>query len=142
MTKKMLLAALAVVMMAGTAFAAELPPREWWRNQAIAQRLNLNEDQQAKLDDIFRKAANELIDMRADAEKLSVALHGELDQPQLNRANLQKLASRLNDAHGKLFEREMMMLVDMRAVLTEDQWAKLREIVNRQGMRRTRPRPQ
>lgn len=142
MTKKLLLAALAVVMMGGTAFAAELPPREWWRNQAIAQRLNISDDQQAKLDDIFRKAANDLIDMRADAEKLSVALHGELDQPQLNRANLQKLASRLNDAHGRLFEREMMMLVDMRAVLTEDQWAKLRDIINRQGMRKMRPRPQ
>lgn len=142
MTKKMLLAALAVVMMAGTAFAAELPPREWWRNQAIAQRLNITDDQQAKLDDIFRKAANELIDMRADAEKLSVALHGELDQPQLNRANLQKLASRLNDAHGRLFEREMMMLVDMRAVLSAEQWAKLRDIINRQGMRKMRPRPQ
>jgi hypothetical protein len=105
----------------------------------IAQRLNITADQQVKLDEIFRKAASELIDLRADAEKLSLALHSELDQPQLNRANLQKLAMRLNEAHGKLFQREMMMLVDMRGVLNDDQWARLREVINRRDMRRQGP---
>lgn len=139
MTRRMVLAALAVAVIAGSALAADLPPREWWRNPMIAQRLNITPDQQVKLDEIFRKAASELIDLRADAEKLSLALHAELDQPQLNRANLQKLAVRLNEAHGKLFQREMMMLVDMRGVLNDDQWARLREVINRRDMRRQGP---
>src|SRR5512140_1315371 len=104
MTRKAtLLAALAALMIAVSVSAAELPPREWWRNPMIVQRLSISDDQQAKLDDIFRKSASELIDLRAEAEKLSIALHSELDQPQLNRANLMKLAGKLNDAHGRLF---------------------------------------
>lgn len=137
MTRKVtLFAAIAALMIAASASAAELPPREWWRNPMIVQKLNISDDQQGKLDDIFRKSASELIDLRAEAEKLSIALHSELDQPQLNRANLMKLSAKLNEAHGKLFEREVSMLVDMREVLSDAQWAQLRDVVNKQGMRR------
>ncbi len=121
-------------MLLGTAAvsAADLPPLKWWRHPEITKQLALTDDQQARLDTIFRNSANELIDLRAEADKLSIALHGELDRPQLNRQVLQNLAARLSDAHGKLFSRELMMLVDMRSVLTDDQWDKLRTQLDQQ----------
>lgn len=126
-----MLAALAVA----TAAQANLPPGKWWKNPQIAQRLALEPEQQARLDTIFRETASDLIDRRAEVEKLQLAMRSELDQSQLNRQNLQRLAAQLTQARGRLFERELMMLVDMRGVLNDAQWDKLRAHIDR------RPQP-
>ena len=64
-------------------------------------------------------------------EKANVALRAELDQPQLNREAIRRAAMRVNDARAKLFERELMMLVDMRGVLNDMQWNRMRQAVDR-----------
>lgn len=139
MTKR-IVAFAAVVMMAGSMFG-QLPPGKWWRRPEVAQRLQLTNEQQSRLDAVFAAAAPELVDRKADVEKLGIALRGELDQAEMNRASLQRIASQLSAARGKLFERELMMLVDMRAVLTEAQWSQLRERLERQReLRRLPPR--
>jgi hypothetical protein len=128
------LAALLLLLAAGGA-QAQLPPGKWWRRAEIVQNLGLSEDQQARLDGIFRGAANDLIDMKGAVEKESIALRGELDQPQLNRQAISRVAARLSDARARLFERELMMLVDMRAVLSDTQWNQMRAEVERAGPR-------
>jgi Spy/CpxP family protein refolding chaperone len=112
--------------------APPFPRGKWWRRPDFAQQLALTDEQQTKLDSVFHSAANELIDLRGETEKLSIALRSELDQPQLNRENLRKLAARLSDVQGKLFERELMMLVDMRSVLSNEQWSRLRTELDRE----------
>jgi Spy/CpxP family protein refolding chaperone len=129
--KRFGLAAIAILLLASTAFAADLPPGKWWRRAEIVTRLSLTEDQQNKLEDIFRKSANDLIDLRGAVEKENIALRGELDSPQLNRQSIQRIANRLSDARSRLFERELMMLVDMRGVLTETQWNTMRSELDR-----------
>jgi len=129
MMRKIIVAFLAVLF--ATSAFAQLPPGKWWRRPEVAQRLELTEDQQSRLDGIFRGAANDLIDLKAELDKQSIALRGELDQPQLNRANIRQIAARLNEARSRKFERELMMLVDMRAVLTDPQWNKMRATLER-----------
>lgn len=129
-------------LLAAVAAQGQLLPGKWWRRPEIVQTLSLSEEQQGKLDAIFRASANDLIDRKAEVEKLNIALRGELDQPQLNRQSIQKMAARLNDARGRLFERELMMLVDMRAVLTDAQWNRMRSELERMhagGRERMRP---
>jgi Spy/CpxP family protein refolding chaperone len=130
----MLLAALLVA--AGLASAQHLPPGKWWRKPELVRELELTRDQQEKLDEVFRGAANELIDTKAEIEKLHVAIRNEVDRSQLRRAELTKLAGQLSQARGKLFERELMMLVDMRGALNEDQWNKLRAFLEERQDRR------
>ncbi len=108
------------------AVAQPLPQGKWWRRPELIQTLSLTEDQQSRLDGVFRSSANELIDLRAEVEKQSIALRGELDQAQLNRAAIQRTAARLNEARGRQFERELMMFIDMRAVLSDTQWNRMR----------------
>jgi hypothetical protein len=146
MKKTMLLAALAALLTT-TLFAQgpQLPPGKWWDRPEVVRVLALTEEQRTKLDDIFRAAANGLIDARADVEKANVALRGELDQPQVNRGNLQRLARQLNEARGRLFEREVMMFADMRGVLSQTQWSRLRSEMERrrdQPPQQRRQRPQ
>ena len=137
MTKRIAIA-LVTLLIASLATAAELPPGKWWRNPHVAKTLGLDAAQQERLDAIFRDSANDLIDRRAEAEKRAIALRGALDQRQLNRQDLQRLAAALTQARGRLFERELMMLADMRDVFDDEQWARLREHLERRkkGTRR------
>jgi hypothetical protein len=52
---------------------------------------------------------------------------------------VQRIAARLSEARGKLFEREVMMLVDMRGVLNDPQWMKMRTFLDRMQDERGRP---
>ncbi len=142
--KRMLVTTLVALTLAGTAMAADLPPGKWWRRPEVAQRLDLAPEQQTRLDVIFREAANDLIDRRAEVEKLSIAMRGELDQQQLSRPNVLRAAAKLSEARGRLFERELSMLVDMRSVLNDPQWNRLRAFLDRprdqRGQGNQRPR--
>jgi len=129
--KRLALVALALFTLATTATAMDLPPGKWWRRPEVIQMLTLTDDQQTRLEAISVRSANELIDFRGEVEKANIALRAELDQPQLNREAIRRAAVRVNDARAKLFERELMMLVDMRAVLSETQWNRMRQTLER-----------
>ncbi len=137
MTKRILILA-AILAATFGATAQQLPPGKWWQREAVVQNLQLTSEQQDRLDEIFRAAANDLIDAKGAVEKLQVALRGEIDRPQLRRQEIQRIAARLSEARGRLFEREMLLLVDMRSVLTEEQWRKMRTFLERA---QDQPRP-
>ena|SRR5438270_6248593 len=122
--------AVLTLLLTATAFA-QVPPGRWWRRPDIIQRLELTDEQQSRLDAIFRGAATDLIDLKAEMDKQQIALRGELDQPQLNRAAIRQIAVRLNEARSRKFERELMMFVDMRAALTDPQWNRMRVELDR-----------
>lgn len=142
--KKTTLLALIASLALSTFAAADptLPPGKWWRRPEIVERLVLTDEQQDRLDAIFRTAANDLIDLRGSVEKANIALRGLLDQPQLDRAAIHREAARLSDAKGRLFDRELAMLVDMRGVLTDPQWNRMRNELDRLGAPPQRPRQQ
>jgi len=140
--KRLLLAVLAAATIAAGAFAADLPPGKWWRMPALVQALGLSDEQQSRLDGIFRTNASELIDLRGNVEKASIVLRGELDQPQLNRTAIQRAAAKVSDARTKLFDRELMMLVDMRSVLTDAQWNRMRTELETRGQEQRQMRQQ
>jgi len=139
MSRRIAIGVLAVLVTTA-GWAQQLPPGRWWRAPRIVETLGLTEDQQTRLESVFRGAANDLIDRKADVEKLNIALRGELDRPQLDRQAIQRLAMRLNEARGHLFERELMMLVDMRGVLNEQQWSRLRAELDRLRAEKQPPR--
>jgi hypothetical protein len=151
MTKRIAVAALLMLVASAALAQVNLPPGKWWRRPDVVQMLNLSDQQQDDLERVFQKSAPDLIDARGDVEKQSLALRAALDRPQLDREQVRALAQRLNEARGRQFQRELMMLVDMRSVLTELQWNRLRNALDRlaqqkQEQRReqqqqVRPRP-
>ena len=139
MTTGRFLIAAAVLLAATLANAQQLPPGKWWQRPEVIRQLALTTDQQDKLDEIFRGAANGLIDAKADVEKLQVALRGELDRQQVRRQDVLRIAGQLSDARGRLFERELTMLMDMRAVLNDQQWQRVRDVLDRPREMRENP---
>jgi len=129
-TKRWLFALL-TLLLATAALAADLPPGKWWRRPEVVQSLSLSDEQQNKLENIWRAASSDLIDFRAAVEKENIALRTELDRSQLDRRAVQSVAAKLNAARGRLFERELMMFVDMRGVLSDAQWSRMRAQLDR-----------
>lgn len=128
--------ALMFVLAAGSALAQGGPPGgggmmmpkgRWWRMPQVAQQLSLSADQQSKLDAIFNATSTELIDLKADVDKLGIELRAQLEKPQSAKKDVLAVAQKLGVARGRLFEREIGMMVDMKGVLTEEQWAMLRD---------------
>ena len=139
MTRRLMLFA-ALVLAAALANAQQMPPGKWWQRPEIVRELQLTTEQQERLDDIFREAANGLIDAKGEVEKLQIALRGELDRPQVQRTKVMNIAAQLGAARGRLFEREIAMLMDMHAVLNDQQWNRMRTMLDRlQQMQRQRP---
>lgn len=135
--RRMAMAALALAL-ATTAFAqGSLPPGKWWRRPEIIGQLSLSLEQQNKLETIFRTSASDLIDLRGVVEKENIALRGDLDQSQLDRATIRRDAQKLSEARALLFDRELSMLVDMRGVLNDSQWNRMRMVLDTLGT----PRP-
>lgn len=108
----------------------------WWKDPDLVKSLNITPDQQKKMDDIFEKSRLELIDLKAALEKQEVILHPMLDEnpPDTNKVLAQ--IDRVAQARANLEKGNARMLLGIRAVLTPDQWTKLRE----QGHRRFRDR--
>jgi Heavy-metal resistance len=131
-----------LLLIPAAAHAQQLPTGKWWRRPALVQELQLTNEQQDKFEEIFRNAANGLIDAKAEVDKLQIALRAEIDRPELRRQDIQRIAGKLSEARGRLFERELMMLVDMRGVLDETQWNRFREILDRLQDRGNRPNQQ
>jgi len=129
-TKRLALALLTLLLATAT-LAADLPPGKWWRRPEVIQSLGLSTEQQERLENVWRSASTDLIDFRGEVEKQNVALRIELDRPQIDRRAVQAAAARLNAARGRLFERELMMLVDMRGVLSDTQWNRMRALLDR-----------
>jgi len=142
---KRLLIAVAVLACAAIApfdvDAQGMPPGKWWQRPEVIRELALTSEQQSRLDEIFRGAANDLIDAKGDVEKLQIAIRGELDRPQMRKAEVLRIAGQLSAARGRLFEREVTMLVDMRGVLNEQQWTRMRKRLDRPGGPQRRRRP-
>jgi hypothetical protein len=130
MTRRFVIA-VALILAATIAQAQPMPQGKWWRRAEVVRQLELTADQQERLDDVFRDASDGLIDAKAAVEKLQIRLRGEIDRPVLRRADIQRIAGELNAARGRLFERELMMLVDMRSVLNESQWNRFRQHLDR-----------
>ena len=139
MTKRLALALLTLLLATAT-LAADLPPGKWWRRPEVIQSLALTTEQQDRLENVWRAASTDLIDFRGEVEKQNIALRVELDRPQIDRRAVQSVAAKLNAARGRLFERELMMLVDMRGVLSDSQWNRMRAQLDR--MEGNRPQQQ
>ena len=101
------------------------PPGMWWKNPDIVQKLTLTADQQKRMDDIFQQTRLQLIDLKANVEKQEVLLEPMLsaNPPDTNKvlAQIDHVAS----ARAELEKANARMLLNIRGVLSSDQWTKL-----------------
>jgi Spy/CpxP family protein refolding chaperone len=106
---------------------------KWWKNSEVAKKLQLNDGQVAQLDQIFYQHRLKLIDFGAEMEKEDLKLQTLLDADVPNEGQVGAQVDQVLGARGKLEREFTMMNLDLRKVLSVDQWRQLKAIREERG---------
>ena len=99
---------------------------QWWKNPEIASKLQLTDAQVSQLNQVFFDHKMRLIDYGAEMEKQDLKLQNLLDADQPNESQVSSQVDQVLAARGKL-EREFTMLsLNLRKVLSLEQWRQLK----------------
>lgn len=111
------------------------PVGQWWKNSETAKKLQLTENQVAQLDQIFYEHKMKLIDYGADMEKQDLKLQTLLDADIPDEGQINSQVDQTLAARGKLEREYTTMNLDLRRVLSPDQWRQLKAIRGEHGDR-------
>jgi Spy/CpxP family protein refolding chaperone len=101
---------------------------KWWQNPEIAKKLQLSDSQVSQLDKVFYDHKLKLIDYSAAMQKEDLKLQNLLDADQPNEAQVKTQVDQVLAARGNLEREYTMMNLDLRKVLTVEQWRQLKTI--------------
>ena len=94
----------------------------WSKDPETAKKLQLNDGQISQLDQIFYEHRLKLIDYGAAMEKEDLKLENLLDADVPNEGQISSQVDQVLSARGKLEREYTMMSLDLRKVLSLDQW--------------------
>jgi Spy/CpxP family protein refolding chaperone len=101
---------------------------KWWQNPDIVSKLQLNDGQISQLNQVFYDHKLKLIDYGADMEKQDLKLQSLLDADQPDEGQVSSQVDQVLAARGKLEREFTMMNLNLRKVLTLDQWRQLKAV--------------
>ena len=136
---KQTLIIIAVLALAGPLAANDfdLPPGKWWENPRLVNHIGLADEQQDQIREIVYQHARKMIDLKADVDRAGLDLADSVDQQEFDPAPVRAAYAVFQTARHKLENERFEMLLEVRLVLTYEQWRKIEEI--KQRMKQNRP---
>lgn len=116
-----------------TKFVFRTEMGKWWQNPDVAKKLQLNENQISQLDQSFLEHKMKLIDYGAEMEKQDLKLQSLLDADVPNEGQIETQVDQVLAARGKLEREFTMMNLDLRKVLSLEQWRQLKAVRGERG---------
>jgi len=101
---------------------------KWWQNSETAKKLQLSEAQISQLDQTFLDHRMKLIEVGAQMEKEDLKLQSLLDADVPNEGQINSQVDAVLGARGKLEREHTLMNLELRKVLSLDQWRQLRSM--------------
>ena len=125
---RILILCLAAAAWAGAQNAANMP---WWTSDVVRD-LGLTPAQTQRIHHIVRSYRDRLFDARNNVQKAEAALEDLLNDPEANQAGANQVAAkpvidRLAEARANSTRVFTEMSIQLRSVLTIDQWRELRK---------------
>jgi Spy/CpxP family protein refolding chaperone len=114
----------------------------FWRNPEWIKLLDLAEDQQKKMDEIFYQHRLSLVTLVASLQKEELVLEPLLVQGRVTSDETKILAQidRIAAARAELEKANSRMLLQILQVLTPDQWSKLPSAPGKPGFKLVKPK--
>ncbi|HYX69733.1 MAG TPA: periplasmic heavy metal sensor, partial [Terriglobales bacterium] len=100
----------------------------WWKDSEIVRQLQLSDAQVSQIEQTFLNARLKLIDLNADAQRQETLLQPLVDADQMDEAKISAQIDQVLAARTRLEKSNMMLMFDIRKVLTVEQWKKLRDL--------------
>jgi Spy/CpxP family protein refolding chaperone len=131
--KKALIITVIVAFAGPLAFATEfdLPPGKWWENQRLVEHIGLTEEQQGEIREIVFAHARRMIDLKAEVDKAGLDLASTVDQVNFDPAPVRTAYVAFQTARQRLEKERFEMLLEVRQVLSYQQWRRIEELKQR-----------
>jgi Spy/CpxP family protein refolding chaperone len=100
----------------------------WWKNSEVVSKLQLSDEQVKQIAKTFLDHRLNLIDLRADLDKQELRLQPLLDDDQPDESKVGAQIDLITAARGRLEKENAMMMLDIRRLLSVDQWKKLKSL--------------
>jgi Spy/CpxP family protein refolding chaperone len=137
MTPKILLrhaaVAIAVVLCVALPVAAQ---GKWWQSEDYRRELRLTPDQSKRLEDIFQAAVPRLKSLKKSLDSAESEFERLLERG--DDGSVMDQVERVEAARAELNKSHTMMMLNMKRVLTADQWAKFTAMHQAAERERTR----
>jgi len=119
----------------GVVFAAEIeqpifviPPGKWWVLPEIAEKLNLNEGEKKKLEEMFVEYRRVMIDFKGAVEKEWLDLDLLLEKDPLDEGIILERHKKLEATRSQFSRVRFKFLLDIRKILGKDRYLRLKTI--------------
>jgi len=109
----------------------------WW-DRPIVRNLDLSPEQQRQIRETVRECRDRLIELRANVQKAEAGLQDQMNEDRVDETKANEAVERVVATRGDLLRAVSRMTVRLRAVLTPEQWQRLRRRLaeQRQPLRR------
>jgi Spy/CpxP family protein refolding chaperone len=111
-------------LLAQFAAAQNITNLQWW-NSPVRNDLGLNQDQTQKIREIVRSFRSKLLDARNNANKAEGELEDVFNDTEVNSKQATQAINKLASARSESSRVFLEMSVQLRSVLTLDQWRTL-----------------
>ena len=101
---------------------------KWWKNAEVVQKLQLSDDQLQRLEKIFQDSRLHLIDLHAALEKEEAQLEPLVEAENPDEGQVNSQIDKVAAARAELEKGNTRMLLELRKVLTTEQWKTLQSI--------------
>jgi periplasmic protein CpxP/Spy len=109
-------------------------PRKWWKDSETVKQIGLSDGQATQIEQAFTDSKMRFIDMVATLQKEELKLESLLNADQPNDNAVTNQVDQVVQARGKLEKEHAMMMLNIRRLLTTEQWKKLQSIDGGMGM--------
>ena len=115
------------------AFGAQGAQGRFWNNPRIVEKLKLTDAQRKEFDDIFLQHREKLIDLRANLQKVELALEPLVSDSQPNETKILAQIDKVAQARAELEKANAAFLLAIRGKLTAEQWTQLQALRANRG---------
>lgn len=103
-------------------------PMKWWKDSETIKQLGLSDAQAQKIEHTYYDHKMKLIDIMADLEKQELKMDSLMNDDHPDDAQVISQIDQVVQARGGLEKENARMMLDMRRILTTEQWHKLQSI--------------
>ena len=140
-----LMALLTTALAVGLAAAQEnMPGGKWWKMPAVAQRLNLSDQEISQLDESYWQSRRQMIRLKANMETEQLELQSIIEGRDMNEAAALTQYAKLDKARSELGQERFLFFLKVRTIVGHERFNTLmrwREARQNRIKRNADPKP-
>ena len=104
----------------------DLPRGKWWRMPEVASELKISSAEQAKLDDLYYKHQNQMIDHKSELKKEQITLEWFIEKETLDESACKDQFQKVLEARNTLSTERYNFLMEVRKLLGYERFLQLK----------------